>query len=115
MREPRETKGNEREKHMKGVDECSLPARTNGLVIDTHEGWMVLYVCHSWVDCQQDEPLLECQRVEPVAVREAIHRFSIFTPSKAYQSASTDARGAPQTGVSIKARATEGGLGERKE
>jgi len=48
---------------------------------------------HSWVDCHQDEPLLEWQRVEPVAVREAIHRLSIFTPSKTYQSASTDGSG----------------------
>ena len=57
-------------KHMKGVDECSLPARTNGLVIDTHaERWILLHVCYSWVDCHQDEPLFEWQRVEPVAVR----------------------------------------------
>jgi len=70
---------------------------------------------HNWVDCHQDEPLLEWQQVEPVAVREAIHRLSIFTPPETYQSASTDARGAPQTGVSTKAWATEGGLGEWEE
>lgn len=48
---------------------------------------------------------------------EAIHRLSIFKPSKAYQNASTDApsRGARQTGVRTKARTTEGGLGEREE
>jgi hypothetical protein len=50
-------------KHLKGLGECSLLATSrtlNGLVIDTHaEGWMVLHVCHNWVDCHQDEPLLE--------------------------------------------------------
>ena len=38
---------------------------------------MILHGRHSWVDCHQDEPLLEGKQVEPV--REAIHRLSIFT------------------------------------
>jgi hypothetical protein len=38
----------------------------------------------------------------------------LYLLSQAYQSASTDARGAHQTGVITKARATEGGLGERE-
>ena len=48
---------------------------------------------------------------------EAIHRLSIFKPSKAYQNASTNApsQSARQTGVRTKAQAMEGGLGEREE
>ena len=84
-------------------------------MIDTHEGGMVLHVYHSWVDCHQDEPLLEWQRVKPVAVREAIHRLSIFSPVKSIPERINRRSGHTPDRVKTKARPMEGGLGEREE
>jgi len=87
------------------------------IVIGTHvEGGVVLHVYNSWVDCYRDKPPLERQGVEPVAMREAIHRLSIFTfhlknISERINRRSGRTLGPGSRGMSTEARTTEGGLG----